>query len=145
MGSPDPKVASLLQLLCTPKAYQAAVGGPLNKRFWPEKAGEEYWQYIPNYLISRCPYCHLEHYAQVDTYSLLRRPHFDRMGKILGFWEHSTWPCQHFLASHPFVNLNLNQPSELDYAEFQSSEVPGIERSLVESTDVRTLAVLHAL
>lgn len=143
MGEPDPKIKRLLQILCTPDAYRAITQ---NKRFSASDAGQEYWGLIPNYLISRCPFCGLAYFGQVDTYNLEERPRFNFTGyNITLVTARETPHCDHFLACHPFIHLNGNEPIELEYSEFWSGEVPGIEMGAIAETDIETLGVLHAL
>ncbi len=59
----DERVARQLQILCSVETYDELTKGKFS--LWG--AGEQYWQCIPTYLVSRCPFCGLEYFAQYDS------------------------------------------------------------------------------
>ena len=128
----------LLQIKLTPAEYQAIIA----KLVSTSPIADNYWQYIPNYVIARCPLCGVAYSAQLDTYSL---KYWVRPGQGNSvFREHAQEiGCPHFVAVHYFINLNGVMPTELHYKDL-GCEVPYVLPVLLPD-DIESYAVMHAL
>jgi hypothetical protein len=138
----DERVARLVKISCSVEEYNQLTSGKFN----PWNASDRYWQCIPNYLVSRCPFCGLEYYAQYDAYSIAFTPFYSELGRRIAagnHFEHETQHCEHYLACDPFNYLHdFEEVKEKGWA-FES-RTPGIQPHLF-ADDLESFAVIHAL
>jgi hypothetical protein len=146
----DERIIRQLQLLCSVADYDKVVGHEPFFNTW--RAGAEYWQLIPNYLVSRCPFCGLAYHADYDTYSIGKTSSYTEFGRHIAegdHYEHETPHCQHYIANQPFHYLNefenVNQFGNVfERGSTFSSDAPGmLPHLLLEGTE--SIAVIHAL
>jgi hypothetical protein len=129
----------LLQLKLTVAAYAEITTGIVS----PLPTFVDYWNNIPEYLISRCPLCGGTYCAQLDTYSLqywVRPEHGESV--FAGFVQ--TIECDHFVRAHHFINLNGLKPAELKEQKTFGCEVPYVHPFWL-TDDIPSFGVIHAL
>jgi hypothetical protein len=134
----------LLQVMFTPRQYQAIISRYSHLDvFSGDDAGNDYWDYIPSYIVSRCPLCFAEYTAQLDTHGLEAgwSTHTGSWNSI-GYEGHESIGCNHIVASQQIVNLNGLLPTELNYYE-NELDVPFIMPPFV--SDVNAAAVVHSV
>ena len=100
-----------------------------------------YIEKLPSYVMARCPFCHLEYKTLFDTHSL-------RYGTTPGSGDQLGYPwddyCAHFLAIHPFINLNGLFPKEQNHYFNNTYDVPFIS-PLFLPQEVPAYVVMHSL
>ena len=147
MPYPYTELVQLLQIRTTPRQYQnhitkyATTRSPIR----PFNIGQDYWEILPVYLRTICPFCMHRSFGQVDTCSLLGK----KGSYQLLFSEHKKLPdfltiCPHFLAFRQFLNFHGLLPMELSYYESRTGEVPDIDEWCLPA-HIESYAVLHAL
>jgi hypothetical protein len=142
MPKMDERIARQLQLLCSVKTYNELTKGDFN----PWRASSQYWPNIPNYLVSRCPFCGLEYFAQYDTYSLAHTRSYTEFGRRIAAgdnYEHETKHCEHFVAYQPFNYLN-EFDEVIERGKPYESDAPGVQPHLLPA-EIESIAVIHAL
>jgi hypothetical protein len=152
MTYPYPELLPLLQFRCTTDAYQRAITPYLrqgsNRRILISliPAMAEYWQIIPTYPYAECPYCHTRYHSSVDTYALWGWYPWRVLRDALYVPEALVPPirCPHFIGVQQFLNLHQQPPTELEYFDNASGDVPYLSRGLFAAR-VPTAAILHAL
>jgi hypothetical protein len=143
------KIARQLKILCAPKEYLSITSKPNHKRGFVRDLSPDYWNIVPRYQYSCCPFCKLKYSAQVDTYSLKYCPHYGEFGSTINSYfgqdisDHETEHCSHYVAVHKFINLNGYIPHEITQMTFMSAEVPMIQMHLLPD-NIPSRAVMHA-
>src|SRR4029078_81405 len=141
MGQPKLRVSALMQTLCSPMTYEHLTVSKGRFAFYPSEAGRDYWRIVPAYRVARCPICNKAISAQIDTYNIKNAP---RNGwfrnNFATLHGHESRHCRHFVTVKLFLHLNGNLPTEVDYLEFRSPEVPSIQPGLMPN-DIETYAV----
>jgi len=140
LPNPQPHPAlQHLQITIQPDEYMEIVH--ILKKFEPPK---QYIEKLPVYVISRCPFCNTEYKSRLDTYSLLSGWYggAPSSGNAFGgLWDGR---CAHFLAIHPFMNLNGLFPEEKSQYFRNDYDVPFIS-PLFLPEEVPSYAVMHSL
>ena len=113
------------------------------KRWRQYEPPKDYIENLPLYIMARCPFCNAEYRALLDTHSLLAS-YGDDMGGCIWREKFETRGCKHFLAIHPFVNLNGFFPEERKKYFHSWYDVPFIS-PLFLPDEVRSYAVMHSL
>jgi hypothetical protein len=133
-----------LQITFTLSEYQAVLSKYTRARiFSPSEAGIDYWKRLPNYLISRCPFCGATYDSRVDTHGLDGwMTHPDNWNSVYTE-EHQQIGCSHFVAVQTFVNLNGLLPTELAYY-MSHLDVPFVMPTFVPD-DIPSICVIHSL
>jgi hypothetical protein len=145
MNYPREQVVRHLKITFTLAEYRAIIQNSQYQRpggFSKFKAGDDYWNKVPWYLISRCPLCGAVYTEQLDTHSLLGWKAYP------DFWEFvyatpQRTDCRHFLAVQLFINLHGVVPYEKRYFSNQS-EVPYVMPVFLPD-DIESYAVMHSL
>ena len=135
-----------VQITFEPQAYQELIRKYSRGSLFPRSdiPAAAYWDRLPTYLISRCPFCGDRYTGALDTHSL----HAGWMTQA-DQWESVGTPkrqqrdCAHFVAVQSFVNLNGLRPTEQAYFSNQL-DVPFVMPPFVPD-DPRSVAVLHSL
>lgn len=100
-----------------------------------------YVEKLPTYIMARCPFCHSEYKTLLDTHSL-------RYGSSPSSGDQLGYPlgerCTHFLAIHPFINLNGLFPEEKSRYFDNTYDVPFIS-PLFLPQEVPSYTVMHSL
>jgi hypothetical protein len=109
----------------------------LSQKFIQHKNRDREW--LPQYLIARCPYCLIKNIEALDTYSIngwsLRTGHAVYSHRLV-FYH-----CQHFTLVQPFIHFHGIWPTEAK--GFFGPEVPHVIGHLLDSRKAQ--AVIHAL
>ncbi len=141
---------ALLTFKCTVQEYRRIITPYLTRHGYLRSLniGSEYWQIIPIYRYTRCPFCDMTIQCPVDTYSLLGWGGAKVLGELLYAPSHEVvgFPknCRHFVGVHKFLNLHRQLPVELSYLENDAGEAPVITKWCLPD-DIESYAVLHAL
>lgn len=135
----------LLQITFAPARYQRILQKYAHAgRFRRFDAGADYWNHLPRYLVSRCPFCNVPYTGLLDTHSLVSgwvtHPDISDGGGTKAHQQHG---CGHFVAVQTFVNLNDIIPTEIQYDEI-ACDVPFVMPSFVPN-DHPSIAVIHSL
>ena len=110
------------------------------KKFEPPN---EYWEKLPTYVISRCPFCKAEYKTRLDTHSLMKSYGVSpSSGDQWGGPEVER--CAHFLAFHAFINLNGLFPEEASRYFRNAYDVPFIS-PLFLPDEVPSYTIMHSL
>ncbi|MCR9144069.1 MAG: hypothetical protein NXI24_17610 [bacterium] len=143
------KNKSLLEFKASPAEY-IEINARAESKNLLVRMVDEYWNTIPVYTISRCPFCNKIHEEPVDTYTLRNwipeaRSGRDVFREELDVRRH----CQHMVIVQSFINFNGIRPeesaTELSDGHFEfPAEVPHVIGFLLEN-DMETAAVMHSL
>ena len=143
----DRRIRSLVQLLCTVDEYHAVTKfDSQDASFYPSRAGSEYWHCIPNYLVTRCPFCQLVYYAQIDTYGLRYTLHYTEIGQEISYGkvtEHETTHCSHYVANQPFIDLHGQR--KVTDSDLSNNIGPIEIQTQLLPEDIESNAVVHGL
>jgi hypothetical protein len=110
---------------------------------------KQYWEKLPEYLVSRCPFCHADYRSRLDTHSL-KYWRFDPGNASSVFtYDYQTIGCRHFVAVHSFLNLNghfYTAANQLEMPSFYSDngDIPFISPNLLPAS-LPSIAVMHSL
>ncbi len=139
---------SLLQIKTTVEKY-TRIMEDMDRSKMPLSQIPEYWEMIPAYGVSRCPYCGKAHSEVLDTYTLRKWIIAGASGYEL-FWDlpENKFYCEHMVYTQAFVHLHgivpQKSPTELKHFKKFVSEVPHVVGFLL-TDDVESHAVLHSL
>lgn len=137
---------NLLQIKTTPEEYLPFLRIKGYKGLIDE-LGPDYWEKIPEYILSKCPFCGEVYSEQIDTYNTYKwgEPFSGGEAYLL---NEKTVKCSHFYKIHVFLNFNGLPPSISIKEPIKSRtyipEAPHvIAPFLAEGIDSK--AVIHAL
>ncbi len=104
-------------------------------------AKEEYWNKLPEYVLSKCPICGAEHTDWLDLHSLVMGGIW--VDKIIWTYKRNILyrSCEHGVAMALFLHLNDNKVDEI--ASLQS-EVPFLTDFLFPKEIKESFAVINA-
>lgn len=110
----------------------------------------DYWNIIPNYTVSVCPYCYTLYEEKIDTYSLRYWQTDPPTGNYV-YWdkpEENRSYCKHLVYTQPFIHLHgiipQTSPTELYYSMSITTEVPHVIGLLLKE-EFETQAVIHSI
>jgi hypothetical protein len=137
---------SLLQIKTTPSEYIELIQlADSEKRGYEEYA--DYVDFLPDYGISRCPYCGNMYSERLDSYTLRNWIINGAKGYYI-FRGSKIKPCEHMVYTQAFISLHGVRPrisqTELRYSLDLTSEVPHVIGFLF-TNDAESHAVIHSL
>ncbi len=103
-----------------------------------------YIEKLPTYVIARCPFCHAEYKAVLDTHSLRSWQGVDNTGYAIWREKYEQRGCDHFLAIHTFINLNGLFPEEKKNYFRNDYDVPFVSPTFLPE-DPASYVVMHSL
>lgn len=148
MDYPYPALVSQLQFLCTPAEYAKILGSRIRRWGALPLAEWDYWKILPTYTYAYCPLCQRQYQEQADTYSLRMWGGACYLWDALcGLAEDHPAPlkrCVHWIGVAHFTNLHGKMPTELDWFQQETGEIPVVTPWLLPD-DIESYVILHAL
>lgn len=143
------RAAGQLQVKATVADYLKLAHLAEEKKLIPQMF-PEYWDLIPDYEYSRCPFCGEPCREQIDTYCLRPWEFLDKQGDRVYSRRGRSVTCDHFIIVQAFINLEGKKPrgrhpEELELPSIQlPPEAPFVAGLLTEGPEPCT-AVIHSL
>lgn len=135
-----------LKLTFTPEEYLALITSDAfqSKIVLDHNFVSEYWSRLPWYKIAQCPICGAAYSSVVNTHSIHKWHTSAQVGGRVFSVTHQKTGCEHFVSVQVFFNLNGFYPTETNYFDNESGDVPVITRELLEMNGQEVYAVMSS-
>lgn len=144
MTTPPHPALSHLQITFTPDEYRLMLRKySYGAKFRRSEAGPDYWERLPTYLVSRCPFSGHQFTAQLDTHSLAGWMTHPDLYQDVYDDDHQQIASPYVVAIHTFINLQGFLPDDQVYFS-NAFDVPFILPYFLPD-DIPSYVVLHSL